>query len=299
MDQLKQLRRGARWASLAGTLTAAALLLGLFGSGAFGASGASVSAASFTGGAGTYSSGGTLYAKSGQSVTLNATTSNATCVAVTGAIADRKTAGAVQNSWTFGPVGVGSGADGVQTANITAAPTFNANNCTGNSGTGSASYIRDNTAPIVTGTRSPVANAAGWNNTNVGISWSAGDGSGSGVASGPTPSSDSVSANTNGIVKSSSGTDRVGNAGSGSVTIKIDKVSPNISAVASPTPNANGWNNSDVTVSFACADPAPPEGAGKESGIKSCSEPATVTQDGQSATGTAVDNADNGKSTTV
>ena len=75
-----------------------------------------------------------------------------------------------------------------------------------------------------------------------------------------------------------------GNSGS-AITVRIhgiDTVPPTISATASPPANAAGWNNTDVTVSFTCAD--------ARSGIASCPEPVTVTSEGgdQVVTGTAV-----------
>src|SRR5215470_19432428 len=38
------------------------------------------------------------------------------------------------------------------------------------------------------------------------------------------------------------------------LTIKLDKTPPTIVGSRSPAPNVNGWNNSPVTVSFACSD---------------------------------------------
>ena len=60
-----------------------------------------------------------------------------------------------------------------------------------------------------------------------------------------------------------------------------------------PAPNANGWNNTDVTVTFTCADAA--------SGIASCTSPVTVTTEGagQEICGTAIDNAGNSANTCV
>jgi len=43
-------------------------------------------------------------------------------------------------------------------------------------------------------------------------------------------------------------------------SISIDTRAPVISAGVLPAPNGSGWNNTDVTVSFACADPTPGSG---------------------------------------
>ncbi len=266
------------------------LLLTIVVGGAFGST---VSSASFSGGSGTVSVGGTLYAKNGGALTLAVTTSSDTkCVEVTGAHSARQTSSTAKSSWTFSFT-AGAG-DGVQNVTAAASPGFNASSCTGQSKQPqTASYILDNTGPVVTGSLSPAANAAGWNNSNVSITWSATD-AGSGVASGPTPATDSQTSNTTGFTKTASATDRLGNSDSGSVTVKLDKMNPTINGSRSPAANANGWNNADVTVSFSCSDNA-------LSGIKSCPGPTTLSSNGanQSVTGTAVDNADNSASATV
>lgn len=71
------------------------------------------------------------------------------------------------------------------------------------------------------------------------------------------------------------------------VSLKIDKTAPNITATASPEPNSEGWNNSDVTVTFTCTDDL--------SGINSCTPGVVLSAEGadQSATGTATDKAGN------
>jgi hypothetical protein len=66
------------------------------------ASAASVSSASFSGGTGTVTANGRLYAKQGQTVTLNVTTSSDTkCVQVGGAFSDRQTSTTAKSSWSF------------------------------------------------------------------------------------------------------------------------------------------------------------------------------------------------------
>ena len=71
-----------------------------------------------------------------------------------------------------------------------------------------------------------------------------------------------------------------------STTVRIDKPPPTISG-AVPAANANGWFNAPVTVSWSCADVT--------SGVASCPAPTTLSSDGagQSASGLAVDAADN------
>jgi RHS repeat-associated protein len=80
-------------------------------------------------------------------------------------------------------------------------------------------------------------------------------------------------------------------AGSGAAPINPiinnDTVAPTITATASPAPNAAGWNNSNVTVTFTCAD--------ERSGIVSCSAPVTISDEGAglTANGVARDRAGN------
>ena len=75
---------------------------------------------------------------------------------------------------------------------------------------------------------------------------------------------------------------------------KIDSVKPTISGAATPSPNAGGWNNTDVEVDFSCADTG-------GSGVDSCGPDVTLTGEGrgQSVTGDAEDVAGNSDSATV
>lgn len=58
------------------------------------------------------------------------------------------------------------------------------------------------------------------------------------------------------------------------VAINIDKNPPEVLAVIEPSPNPEGWNNSEVTISFICRD--------KESGIKDCPSPVRLLEEGSS-----------------
>ncbi|MGZ4437094.1 MAG: OmpL47-type beta-barrel domain-containing protein [Nocardioidaceae bacterium] len=252
---------------------------------------ASVSSVAFTGGTGTAAVGGTLYARQGATLTLTVTTSGASCVDVAGAFSGHQSSTSAQSTWTFSvPAGAG---DGAQSVTATASPSINPQgSCTGNSASGQAGFVLDNTGPAVTGTVSPTPNAAGWNNSSASIAWAATD-AGSGVATGPTPATDSVTNNTGGTQKTSTATDRVGNSATGSVTVKLDKIAPTITGSRSPAANGNGWNNTNVVASFTCSDAI--------SGIKSCQAPVTVSTEGsnQSVTGNVADNADNTASATA
>jgi len=236
--------------------------------------------------------GGGLYAKNGGALTLTvATSSDTKCVEVSGAHAAKLTSSAAKSSWTF-PFTAETG-DGVKTVSAVAFPNFNSkDNCSGNNDRATASYVLDNTGPTLTATLSSLPNTAGWNKSNVSIAWSATD-VGSGVSSGPTPATDSVTTNGASVTKTATATDALGNSGTGSVTVNLDKTAPTITGSRLPAANAFGWNNADVTVSFSCSDGL--------SGVKSCTGPTTLSSNGagQSVTGAAVDVADNTTSASV
>ena len=92
--------------------------------------------------------------------------------------------------------------------------------------------------------------------------------------------------------------DNAGNAASSATVggINIDKTAPVISGSRDPEANANGWNNTDVTVSFTCAD-----SGSVQSGIATdtvAGDTLTSEGAGQSVTnsGACVDNAGNAAS---
>jgi hypothetical protein len=148
----------------------------------------------------------------------------------------------------------------------------------------------DLTAPSVSASASPAANASGWNNTDVTVTYSGTDDL-SGLASCDAPTV--LSSEGTGQSATGSCTDLAGNSASATVSgINIDKTAPTISGASDRAANGNGWYNTDVTVSFTCGDAL--------SGIASCSGPSTLGEGvSQSVTGNVTDLAGNSASATV
>jgi hypothetical protein len=172
--------------------------------------------------------------------------------------------------------------------------------------------IPDPVPPVSTVTLSPQPNAAGWNNSNVTVNLASLDNpGGTGVkqitysASGAqtiasitlTGSSASFSISTEGITTITFfAVDNAGNAETPkTITVKLDKTPPTITSVRTPAANANGWNNSQVTISFTCVDTL--------SGLAAGSPPAPtiLANEGanQSVSGTCQDLAGNSAAATV
>ncbi len=294
-----------RWLGAVVVATAAATVVGFVvlvpGAGAL-----SVTGASFSGGAGTASANGYLYAKSGGMLTLNVTTSNDTkCVDVTGAFTTFQSSNQAKTSWSLGPLTAGTG-DGLRTVTVTAWDKSNSNGCNQtSSGSASASFVSDNTGPTVTPVLTPPANGAGWNSSNTTVTWTATDPNadlsdtpGSGVASQPTQS---TPYSQNGIYALTAPTviDRLGNVGSGSGTLRLDKAAPTIVGSRAPAANGFGWNNSPVTAHFDCVDNPATDASGLAA--PGCPADTAFYTDGsnQSVTGNVADVAGNSASATV
>src|SRR6266567_3960399 len=148
----------------------------------------------------------------------------------------------------------------------------------------------DNQPPTVTAKASPAPNAAGWNNTNVTVTFTCSDAI-SGIATCP-PSQTVTTEGANQVI-SGTATDNAGNTASTSVTLNIAKTPSKITAAGLPAPNANGWNNSNVTVNFTCTPTVAP--------LATCPQPQTVSTEGaaQIISGTATDLAGNSNSASV
>src|SRR4029453_4060989 len=117
----------------------------------------------------------------------------------------------------------------------------------------------DKTAPVISGSRTPQANANGWNNTSVSVSFTCAESGSvqSGIAT-DTLAGGTLSGEGAGQSLTNSG-DCVDNAGNAALAatvggINIDRTAPVVSGSRSPGANAYGWNNGDVTVSFSFAD---------------------------------------------
>jgi large repetitive protein len=118
----------------------------------------------------------------------------------------------------------------------------------------------DATAPQTTTVPSRQPNANGWYNAALSVSFSATDAT-SGNASCSTTQSYSGPDNASATVAGTC-TDNAGNTANASFALKYDATSPQASATPSRQPNANGWFNAALSVSFAGTDAT--------SGIDSC-----------------------------
>lgn len=142
----------------------------------------------------------------------------------------------------------------------------------------------DKTPPVITSAALPQANSHGWNNTDVTISFTATDNL-SGVASvnnAVTVAAEGANQNIGGEA-----VDIAGNKATAYASLNIDKTPPTITAKSSPQANLAGWNNTDVTVTFAGEDAL--------SGIQTITQPVIVAAEwaGQLIAGEAVDFANN------
>lgn len=170
--------------------------------------------------------------------------------------------------------------------------TCNASNGTLPTATATVTIKRDATKPDIVGTRTPAGNAAGWNNTDVLVSFSCTDAT-SGVATNTVGGGTLLTTDGANQSVTNSGTciDFAGNtADSETVSnIDIDQTKPTISAATTTAPNGtNSWYKGNVTVAFTCADSL--------SLIDTCPANQVLSSEGaavQSSALTATDNAGN------
>jgi hypothetical protein len=142
----------------------------------------------------------------------------------------------------------------------------------------------DTVAPTITAAAQPGANAAGWHDGDVTVTWDCQD-ERSGVAS----CADPVTLTEQGVhTVTGTVTDAAGNTASATYVVRIDSTGPSL--VAAPdraADGSNGWYRGPVTVSWTCDDAL--------SGVTACPAATTLSSEGAalSVTGTARDAAGN------
>ena len=149
----------------------------------------------------------------------------------------------------------------------------------------------DSTPPLIAPAIAGALGTNGWYVSDVNVTWSVVD------AESPITTQSGcdpvlISADSPGVPLLCTAASAGGSA-SASVTIKRDATAPTISGSAAPGPNAAGWNHSDVTVSFTCADAT--------SGIAGCTPAKLLAGEGagQSVSGAAADQAGNSATVAV
>jgi hypothetical protein len=185
------------------------------------------------------------------------------------------------------------------THSIACVATDTVGNSTAAGSQATAHYDVDQTAPAISGSASPAANANGWRKTDVTVSFSCSDA----VSLVASCEADHVLGEGFGQSVTGQASDNAGNSNSATVSgINVDKGAPNAPSIAASKPvdytdgAGNAWYKDSVTLTFSAnGDPALADGhAG--SGVDPLSVPAPVsrtTTGALSAAGTVTDNADN------
>lgn len=142
----------------------------------------------------------------------------------------------------------------------------------------------DSTPPVIAATVTGTLGNNGWYTSDVTVTWTVTDAESAATSTGC--GAQTVTADTAGVTFTCAASS-TGGAATQSVTIKRDATKPTIAGARTPAANSNGWNNTDVAVSFTCAD--------AQSGMASCVGNTTLSTEGagQLVTGTATDQAGN------
>src|SRR5712671_2830737 len=159
----------------------------------------------------------------------------------------------------------------------------------GNSASTTLTLNVQQTQLSVTASAAPPANAAGWNNADVTLTYTCAGG----VPPVQCPATQTVTLEGANQVVSSTATDAAGQTASASTTLNIDKTPPTITATVAPAPGANGVITAPAVITFACNDGL--------AGIDICPSPINVTTAGagQAFSGSTTDKAGNTASTSV
>jgi len=112
---------------------------------------------------------------------------------------------------------------------------------------------KDTTPPVIAPSLSSLPNAFGWHNSAVTVTWTVADPE-SGIASSTGCQATTLSDENPSTTLTCSATNAAGLSATRSITVRIDKTPPAITAFRMRKPNAANWYNSDVTVDFLCSD---------------------------------------------
>src|SRR5215469_9069287 len=156
--------------------------------------------------------------------------------------------------------------------------------------------IIDSTPPVITPTITGTMGSNGWYVSNVTVTWTATDPE-SGIASSTGCGSTSLTTDSAGFSVICSATNGAGLSSLNTVTIKRDATPPSIVGARTPVPNAAGWNNTNVTVTFTCTDNLSGVAPGYPSGGTTLTANTPVT--GATVSGVCVDVAGNSNTTSV
>jgi len=141
----------------------------------------------------------------------------------------------------------------------------------GNIASTSLSISLDKTLPEISASIEPLANAAGWNNTTVVVTFTCNDAL-SGIESCTDPVTLEVEGNNQ--VVTGIATDRAGNTNYTSVVVKIDKTQPDVSVFSTPDSNSAGWYNITPALVYTCSDAL--------SGVATCPSAELIVSEGLS-----------------
>jgi sugar lactone lactonase YvrE len=137
-------------------------------------------------------------------------------------------------------------------------------------GIGEAASGGDSSAPVIAANIAGAQGINGWYRSDVTLNWSVSDAE-SDITSSSGCETTSVTADTSGLSFTCTATSDGGTA-SQTFTIKRDTVAPTLSfGGRTPSPNASGWNKTNVSFTFTTADPL--------SGVASTSSPSPVVID--------------------
>jgi hypothetical protein len=113
--------------------------------------------------------------------------------------------------------------------------------------------VNDITPPEAAPSQSPPANAFGWNNSDVTVTWDWFD-AGVGIDEANCTESSTSSGEGDPLDLDATCSDLSGNERTEGYSVKVDKTKPAISAAATSSPNAHDWYRTNVTVHFSCTD---------------------------------------------